>query len=873
MLGQHITLKANCIQHDKQSDTYTVELSDADLVSHDKEKHILSFKISSKMVQFLKDRQMTQMTTKCETELSDILDDDQMEFLLDEIAMENDHQSRRDSKSKINNNHQTILSEIISEWNLNFNPQKTNKTDSKPTKSISMIECTGCHKTCKPSQRIQFILKYYAEWVQYMHDVQMEVDDELGMMPSPSFSCAPSPSNMETLRAKEKIKNVMSQFERISDFFYELTNYSTYDLCNDFEHVLRSHIRIGAESKLKTMTYFEQILGKCNDQNCRCYSRHKRDINVDNMMEDKRKENFFINGDETRKHQQKLSEFKINNEINLQNLLDKIHTCLLHQKNKMFISNSFKYITRMKCKRNSTNTTKAIKAGHDEHDEKQEENVKLSKHTFGSSITYWDPKHHRYCSPKYADLRDELLNNNVYPLSPEMYDNLKSKALHFLNTKAGKALIVQREHDWMKKFKLLRGSPITVDHVIAIYCYCNVPCLQRAYKRYGYNSDGTIAREELMKKHGEIWHYSRLLLEAVHCFGKPLDKKRKYYHGIDTQLIFDRYNVMIDVPLSLTTEKDIAYSFSDVSGISVEFGHGGLSDLQSLCLDLSMFSDFPLEQEYLIFHSFVSVRDLIIKRLHHDQWLSILRFWHRLTEGFFFKHLIDSKAITRNDQLCICAMVQNTILTNKSKKYDHRIPSYMQSLFDVLGGNGFFWIINSEYDGLVPRLKKYLTVNSSPYLTHLESTKQISARCAQTFEWNVNSIDTSQLFVKPHPWIKSDSYKIFINENDYLSFHFECQNKAKSGLFRCRIHLDEKPDYVSKISFGNGLYCPELQFDNYSYGELNSNKLYNMSLHSLFKTSLLRKYSDTGFNLKLQIQLFSIKDKNGAIINIHPHQK
>ena len=84
-----------------------------------------------------------------------------------------------------------------------------------------------------------------------------------------------------------------------------------------------------------------------------------------------------------------------------------------------------------------------------------------------------------------------------------------------------------------------------------------------------------------------------------------------------------------------------------MSGITVEFGHGGLSDLQSLCLDLSVFSDFPLEQEYLIFHSFVSVKDLVIKRLHHDQWVKILRFWHRLTEGFFFKHLIDNKSINK----------------------------------------------------------------------------------------------------------------------------------------------------------------------------------------------------------------------------------
>ena len=72
-----------------------------------------------------------------------------------------------------------------------------------------------------------------------------------------------------------------------------------------------------------------------------------------------------------------------------------------------------------------------------------------------------------------------------------------------------------------------------------------------------------MTRQELLAKNGEIWHYSRLLLEAIHCYGKPLDKAKNYYHGMDRKLIFDRYNIMIDIPISLTTDKDIAYSFSD----------------------------------------------------------------------------------------------------------------------------------------------------------------------------------------------------------------------------------------------------------------------------------------------------------------------
>ena len=38
------------------------------------------------------------------------------------------------------------------------------------------------------------------------------------------------------------------------------------------------------------------------------------------------------------------------------------------------------------------------------------------------------------------------------------------------------------------------------------------------------------------------------------------------------------------------------------------------------------------------------------------------------------------------------------------------------------------------------------------------------------------------------------------DDNNKLIFHFECQNKAKNNLFRCRIHLDYKPENVAKIN-------------------------------------------------------------------------
>ncbi len=107
-----------------------------------------------------------------------------------------------------------------------------------------------------------------------------------------------------------------------------------------------------------------------------------------------------------------------------------------------------------------------------------------------------------------------------------------------------------------------------------------------------------------------------------------------------------------------------------------------MSDLQSLCFNLSYLSNTPWIQESLIFRTYISIKDIIIKRLHHDQWLKILRFWYRINEGYYVKHLINKKLISKYDQLAICAMINNMTNTgmNKNKKYDEKIPKYMQKL-------------------------------------------------------------------------------------------------------------------------------------------------------------------------------------------------
>lgn len=223
------------------------------------------------------------------------------------------------------------------------------------------------------------------------------------------------------------------------------------------------------------------------------------------------------------------------------------------------------------------------------------------------------------------------------------------------------------------------------------------------------------------------------------------------------------------------------------------------------------------------------------------------------------------------------------INNNKHPRYDNRIPDYMQNLFnECVENNTFVWIIQSEYTKMIKKLQNLLyfdnqiTEKSSQFIQYLIKYKKCNVCNANIFNWKINPNQFNLLFdkTKKNKWISSPQYVVYMNDQNMLKFHFEAQNKAKNNLFRCRIHLDEKPDNIAKINLGMGLFCKMANnFDNYSYGELRYDKLYNVSLHSLFQTKILKKNcKNKQFTLKLQIQLFYLYDFDGKLIPINQTQ-
>eukprot|EP01084_Bolivina_argentea_P298173 513784_1 len=357
-------------------------------------------------------------------------------------------------------------------------------------KEVFVFNEESCDKTtqCGILKRIVCIIQYYTQWV------------------------------------KRKGNNM------IRDLFNELkfnntSSYTYVNLCNDFEHIRDVHMKLNTPQTLITIEYFDKLLGKCIDKECCSLARHCRDRHIDNIDENKRRQIFFIKKDSDKigelNNNNNNNKLKVNNnkknkvinkqntvrenkmyfEINLQTKLDTIHITLRHHHLRLI--NTDKFITKISGidgdgggDNNSRGDATA-----------EEIYSKMTKYSFGESITYWDSKHHRYCSSKYADLRSELLNNKIYSLSYNLYSTIKTRAISFLATKKGIKLLSLREHDWMKKWKILLKSQITLDHIIALLCYVNVTALRRVFKLHGFIR--VKGRDSLLDRHHEIWHWSR----------------------------------------------------------------------------------------------------------------------------------------------------------------------------------------------------------------------------------------------------------------------------------------------------------------------------------------------------------------------------
>eukprot|EP01084_Bolivina_argentea_P295982 509713_1 len=198
------------------------------------------------------------------------------------------------------------------------------------------------------------------------------------------------------------------------------------------------------------------------------------------------------------------------------------------------------------------------------------ENESVSTYSFGIRYDYWDKCNQNYLAPKYPNLKQELLGNNIVSICWEQYNNLIRKSFELKNTQYCRQIIAWKSY---RDYSITIHDIIRLADIICILVYCNFDNFQAiASKTFRSKSDNDT------KDHQHFVNFAKQLTECVQCFGERVNRynidktKRKmnFYHGISTEMLFLQLSATFNCPTSTSYNIAVAMNFANNQGLVLQ---------------------------------------------------------------------------------------------------------------------------------------------------------------------------------------------------------------------------------------------------------------------------------------------------------------
>eukprot|EP01084_Bolivina_argentea_P165573 287633_1 len=153
--------------------------------------------------------------------------------------------------------------------------------------------------------------------------------------------------------------------------------------------------------------------------------------------------------------------------------------------------------------------------------------------------------------------------------------------------------------------------------------------------------DETEKLQDVMERNSHFANFCRLLYEVTSFFSCLMEDET-FYHGINCQLLFDKFHCNFNMPVSTTVSKDVAINFCNKSGIVLAMESNNSSN-SSYTLALDWISAFPEEQERLFFETTLSIINLtnfsLSSKKSNKNFVKIISLYYYITNGAFLSTL------------------------------------------------------------------------------------------------------------------------------------------------------------------------------------------------------------------------------------------
>eukprot|EP01084_Bolivina_argentea_P254305 427505_1 len=369
-------------------------------------------------------------------------------------------------------------------------------------------------------------------------------------------------------------------------------------IVNDYHHILNVHLNEDNTPKRQNYRAFQFIYEtfnnkiNCNITNCCIYSRNNRQRETEKLFEMGSDSElaayidildtihcYFI-------HSVDVGYRIINQFSNKTNTKDRLYNnnnqkmchdpelvdlkTYLETKRKGF--RQIRGNNRVQTNKFMTTLTKKVEIN---DEEKHNDNImtKEMDYSFGQEYNYWvyneySKKHKLSAKPKYSSIKEEVTGNKIYCMDKNAFDDAFKKALWLVNSSLQIKSVQSDIYGSNYIYGIKSGQQLKVNNVLSVILYTDYDILSNkfssTFRKLNKNDDPLM-------RNREYWHWSKILIETVNCFGIKMSQTRieSFYHGV-SEVYFNKFIARFNSPTSTTTKLAIATIFARNDGIILE---------------------------------------------------------------------------------------------------------------------------------------------------------------------------------------------------------------------------------------------------------------------------------------------------------------
>ena len=312
-------------------------------------------------------------------------------------------------------------------------------------------------------------------------------------------------------------------------------------------------------------------------------------------------------------------------------------------------------------------------------------------------------------TPKYADLKQEILSNLLNEVGAAEYDHAMFKARRLSATKRAKKLTAGP--DTFLHCGIAEGSGISVAELLSFILYTDFDTLSSRMSASLRKNNPVEPLQSVKRRNASYWHMSKTLKESVCIFGEDGSRSNgPFFCGMDRVLAVPEFAIRLFAPTSTSRSLEVATLFANDGGcvLGLNNTNGSAGGLKCKFFNVSWLSRYPEEQERLFMGGEWPIQIESIRVLEgNGRWRCFREHFNLM---FWFDAVCSGSAL-RNMKSCLKGkeVYALSCLLNAYDN-DREQPKYVRDCFQYYGLCKKSMVLNLGY------LDKYCPSEFMPLL-------------------------------------------------------------------------------------------------------------------------------------------------------------